>query len=90
MKLLVVIESLALLPFTPDEKLIDSFRQKAQSLGYEDLYRGVRVTPGDPNELVESPEKLDAALARAVEESVEKDSAQAVIMGGWSAFSFCA
>ena len=32
--------------------------------------------------MVESPEKLDAALARAVEESVEKDSAQAVIMGG--------
>ena len=67
---------------TPDEKLIDSFRQKAQSLGYEDLYRGVRVTPGDPKELVKSPEKLDAALARAVEESVEKDSAKAVIMGG--------
>lgn len=67
---------------TPDEGLIESFRQKAVSLGYEHLYRGVRVTPGDPLELVKSPEKLDAALAEAVKESIEKDSAKAVIMGG--------
>lgn len=67
---------------TPDEGLIESFRQKAASLGYEHLYRGVRVTPGDPNELVQSPEKLDAALATAVQASIENDLAQAVIMGG--------
>jgi allantoin racemase len=67
---------------TPDEELIESFRQKAASLGYEHLYRGVRVTPGDPTELVQSPDKLDAALAEAVKESVEEDGAQAVIMGG--------
>ncbi len=67
---------------TPDEGLIESFRQKAASLGYEHLYRGVRVTPGDPLELVQSPEKLDEALAEAVKESIEKDSAKAVIMGG--------
>ncbi len=67
---------------TPDENLIESFRQKAASLGYEHLYRGTRVTPGDPVELVKSPEQLDAALAEAVKESIEKDSAKAVIMGG--------
>ena len=67
---------------TPDEGLIESFRQKAASLGYEHLYRGVRVTPGDPLELVKSPEKLDAALAQAAQESIDKDSAKAVIMGG--------
>lgn len=67
---------------TPNKELIESFRQKAASLGYEHLYRGVRVTPGDPNELVKSPEKLDAALAEAMKESIEKDSAKAVIMGG--------
>lgn len=67
---------------TPDEGLIESFRQKAASLGYEHLYRGVRVTPGDPTELVQSPDKLDAALAEAVKASIENDSAQAVIMGG--------
>ncbi len=67
---------------TPDEALIESFRQKAASLGYEHLYRGVRVTPGDPTELVQSPEALDAALAEAVQASIDEDGAQAVIMGG--------
>ncbi|MBB3190474.1 aspartate/glutamate racemase family protein [Halomonas cerina] len=67
---------------TPDEALIESFRQKAASLGYEPLYRGVRVTPGDPTELVQSPEALDAALAEAVQASIDEDGAQAVIMGG--------
>lgn len=67
---------------TPDEGLIESFRQKAASLGYEHLYRGVRVTSGDPTELVQSPDKLDAALAEAVKASIENDSAQAIIMGG--------
>ncbi|WP_417331311.1 aspartate/glutamate racemase family protein [Halomonas cupida] len=67
---------------TPDEALIESFRQKAASLGYEHLYRGVRVTPGDPTQLVQSPEALDAALAEAVQASIEEDGAQAVIMGG--------
>lgn len=67
---------------TPDEGLIESFRQKAISLGYEDQYRGVRVTPGDPKVLVTSPEKLDAALAAAVQESIDEDGSSAVIMGG--------
>ncbi len=67
---------------TPDEGLIKSFQEKAASLGYEQHYRGVRVTPGDPTELVQSPEKLDAALAEAVRQSIEEDGAQAVIMGG--------
>lgn len=67
---------------TPDEDLIRSFQEKAASLGYEKQYRGVRVTPGDPLELVKSPEKLDAALAQAVKASIKEDGAQAVIMGG--------
>lgn len=67
---------------TPDEGLIESFRQKAIALGYEDQYKGVRVTPGDPKELVKSPEKLDEALSAAVHESIEQDGASAVIMGG--------
>ncbi|WP_104491273.1 aspartate/glutamate racemase family protein [Paracoccus denitrificans] len=67
---------------TPDEDLIESFRQKAASLGYEAQYRGVRVTPGDPAELVQDPDRLDAALAEAVGQSVAEDGAEAVIMGG--------
>ncbi len=67
---------------TPDPALIASFRQMAASLGYLSLYRGVRVTPGDPTELVKSPNKLDAALAEAVHQSIAIDGAKAVIMGG--------
>ena len=67
---------------TPDEGLIRSFEVKAASLGYEAQYRGVRVTPGDPKELVQSPDELDAALAEAVRASIDEDGAQAVIMGG--------
>lgn len=67
---------------TPDADLIRSFREKAASLGYEDQYRGTQVTPGDPIELVKSPELLDAALAKAVKAAIEQDGAEAVIMGG--------
>jgi Asp/Glu/hydantoin racemase len=67
---------------TPDQGLIDSFRDRAAALGYADQYRGVRVTPGDPTELVQSPEALDAALAEASRASIEEDGAEAVIMGG--------
>lgn len=67
---------------TPDEALLESFRLKAASLGYSHLYRGVRVTPGNPDELVQSPTALDAALAAAIRLSISEDAAQAVIMGG--------
>lgn len=67
---------------TPDAALIESFRDKAASLGYAAQYRGVRVTPGDPRELVQDAARLDAALAEAVRQSVGEDGAGAVIMGG--------
>jgi Asp/Glu/hydantoin racemase len=67
---------------TPDQGLIDSFRDRAAALGYAEQYRGVRVTPGDPTELVKSPEALDAALAEAARASIDEDGAEAVIMGG--------
>jgi Asp/Glu/hydantoin racemase len=67
---------------TPDQGLIDSFAARAETLGYAAQYRGVRVTPGDPTELVKSPDDLDAALAEAARASIEEDGAEAVIMGG--------
>ena len=67
---------------TPDPALIESFRMKAAALGYEAQYRGTRVTPGDPKVLVADPAKLDAALAEAVQQSLNQDGAEAVIMGG--------
>ena len=67
---------------TPDPRTVKSFEDKANSLGYSELYQGVRLTPGDPKELVKSPEKLDASLIIAVNESIVLDNAEAVIMGG--------
>lgn len=67
---------------TPDPALIASFKAKAEELGFGAQYRGVRVTPGDPNALVKDPAALDAALAEAVRASIEEDGAEAVIMGG--------
>lgn len=67
---------------TPDKALVESFRQKAESLGYLGQYRGTRVTPGDPTALVEDPDALDAALGEAVQQAVDLDGAEAVIMGG--------
>jgi allantoin racemase len=67
---------------TPNPELIESFRQKAASLGYEPQYRGVQVTPVDPTELVKSPDALDAALADAVRAAIDEDGVEAVIMGG--------
>ena len=66
---------------TPNPSLLKSFAEKAKSLGYENLYQGVRVTEGDMNELVASPTKLDAALIAAINYSINLDSAGAVIVG---------
>lgn len=67
---------------TPDPGLLESFRQTAAALGYEDQFLGTRATPGDPNELMaKSADELDAALAEAVRASMA-DGAEAVIIGG--------
>ena len=67
---------------TPDPGLLESFRQTAAALGYEDQFLGTRATPGDPNELMaKSVDELDAALAEAVRASMA-DGAEAVIIGG--------
>lgn len=72
----------SIVTITPDEGLIESFRLRAVELGYGDQYRGVKVTPGDPTELVKDPDALDAALVDAVERAIAEDDVQAIIMGG--------
>lgn len=66
---------------TTTPQLADSFRVTAEKMGYQAQYKGTRVTPGDPKELMKSPDQLDAALAEAVKASIA-DGAQAVIIGG--------
>jgi Asp/Glu/hydantoin racemase len=52
----------------------------ASGLGAQ--YTGLRLTAGDPAELVKDPGRLRDALADAVRRCVNEDGAQAVIIGG--------
>lgn len=65
---------------TPD--LVDSIEGAARALNLGHLFSGVRLTPGDPLELAGDPERLQAALADAVRACLDKDRAEAVIIGG--------
>jgi allantoin racemase len=65
---------------TPD--LVDSIEGAARHLNLSHLFSGVRLTSGDPLELAADPEALQAALADAVRDCLEKDHADAVIIGG--------
>lgn len=72
----------SIVTITPDPALIESFRAKAEELGYLDQYRGVVVTPGDPKEIVKDSAQLEAALSAAVEKSIKEQGVKAIIMGG--------
>lgn len=71
----------AIVTITPDPALLASFQDKADELGYTAQYRGVVVTPGDPNEILKDEKRLDEALTNAVNEAMTK-GAKAIIMGG--------
>lgn len=72
----------SIVTITPDAGLVESFRARAEELGYLDQYRGVVVTPGDPKEIVKDSALLDEALAQAVDKTIREEGVQAVIMGG--------
>ncbi|MCJ8054768.1 aspartate/glutamate racemase family protein [Shinella curvata] len=65
---------------TPD--LVDAIDQRARDLGLDHLYTGVRCTAGDPLALAAEAGLLAEALAGAVRECIERDGAEAVIIGG--------
>jgi Asp/Glu/hydantoin racemase len=65
---------------TPD--LAIPIAGRAHDLNLDHLYTGIRLTPGDPFALTQDPERLRDSLAIAVSECLEKDSAEAVIIGG--------
>lgn len=72
----------SIVTITPDEGLIESFRLRAEELGYAVQYHGVTVTPGDPTELVKDADALDAALTDAVQRAIAEKGVEAIIMGG--------
>jgi Asp/Glu/hydantoin racemase len=54
----------------------------AHALGLSGQYTGIRLTEGDPAEIVRNPDALRAALAEAARHCIDDDGAQAVIIGG--------
>jgi allantoin racemase len=66
---------------TTTPALVASIDAMAAELDLGRLYTGVRLTAGDPLELMARPDRLIDALAAAVARCVE-DGAEAVIIGG--------
>lgn len=61
--------------------LEDILRRKVGWLGLAERFTGTRLTAGDPRELAEDPERLEAALGVEVARCFD-DGADAVIIGG--------
>jgi allantoin racemase len=67
---------------TTTPMLIASIDARAAELGLAGLYTGTRVTTEDPNKLVADPGRLVEALREVVATCIERDKAEAVIIGG--------
>lgn len=67
---------------TSTPELAEAIGQRAADLGLTHLYTGIRCTEGEPVALAADPALLTAALAGAVSECIERDGAEAVIIGG--------
>ncbi|QHI97804.1 aspartate/glutamate racemase family protein [Xylophilus rhododendri] len=50
--------------------------------GFAAQYTGIQLTPGEPRALAADPRALEEALAEAVARCIERDGAEAVIIGG--------
>ncbi|MDN3278627.1 aspartate/glutamate racemase family protein [Frankia sp. RB7] len=67
---------------TVTPELADLIEDRARELDLHHLYSGIRLTPGDPLELVRDPARLERELIVAVRACFEQDGAEAVIIGG--------
>jgi allantoin racemase len=67
---------------TTTPKLVASIDARAAELGLAKLYTGTRVTTEDPNQLVADSGRLVEALRDVVATCIERDKAEAVIIGG--------
>lgn len=65
---------------TPD--LEEPIAARAAELGLARLYTGIRCTPDDPVALAGDPPRLLEGLEAAVRACIERDGAEAVIIGG--------
>jgi allantoin racemase len=67
---------------TTTPMLVASIDARAAELDLAKLYTGTRVTSDDPNKLVADPRRLVEALREVVATCIERDKAEAVIIGG--------
>jgi Asp/Glu/hydantoin racemase len=67
---------------TVTPELAELIEAKIAEAGVAAYHTGIRLTQGDPLALAADPEKLREALALAVAECIERDGAQAVVIGG--------
>ncbi len=67
---------------TVTPELAEVIGEKAQQAGVAGRYTGIRLTAGDPRVLAADPQALEEALAEAVRACVERDGAEAVVIGG--------
>ena len=65
---------------TPD--LADAIAARARHLGLAGFYSGIRCTPGDPRAIAAQPQRLNDELAEAIRACIDRDGAEAVIIGG--------
>ena len=67
---------------TTTPELAAAIGARAEALGLAHLYAGIRLTSGDPVELMRDPDVLAESLGKAVMACIELDGAKAVIIGG--------
>lgn len=62
--------------------LVSAMEARVAELGLLEQYTGIRLTNGDPQDLVANPHMLSASLSECVERCFKDDHAEAVIIGG--------
>lgn len=62
--------------------LVDAITARAAAYGWSRQFAGVRLTPGDPADLMSDPARLEDAMARACREAEREDGAEAIVIGG--------
>ncbi len=67
---------------TSTPRLVRSIEARVRALGLSEWFTGVRVPSGDPLALAANPTEQDEALADAASACIERDAAEAVIIGG--------
>jgi len=67
---------------TTTPKLVEAIAAAADGYGHRESFRGVRITPGDPAEVMADPDRLLRALKIACEEAISRLGAEAVVIGG--------